>query len=63
MKKKSTDLRSRTPQGVADDVSSAWDDNEPAIPRITGIPAPRPSDDAPRVPRQPQRDLSVAVAA
>lgn len=60
--KQSTDLRSSTTQGVADDIRSAWEDdaNERAIPRI---PRPRPSDDAPRVPQQPQRDLFVAVAA
>lgn len=57
-----TDLRSRTPQGIADDIRSAWEDdaNERVIPRI---PSPRPSDDAPRIPQQPQGELSLVVAA
>lgn len=62
MKRQGTDLRPGRPQGVADDMSSAWEDdgNDRVIPIIPG---PRPSDDAPRIPQQPQRDLSVAVAA
>lgn len=62
MKKKSTDLRSRTPRGVADDVCSAWDDNEPAIPRIP-IPGPRRPSTGPGVPPQPKGLVSSLVAA
>jgi hypothetical protein len=62
MTQKSTDLRSRTPQGVAGDIRSAWEDdaNERAIPII---PRPRPSDDTPRIPQQPRQEQARAVAA
>lgn len=62
MKQKSTDLRSRTLRGVADDIRSAWgdDDNDRVIPIIPG---PRRSDDAPRIPQQPDGAVRLAVAA
>lgn len=64
MAQKSTDLRPRALQGVPGDVRSSWEDDreEPAIPRFP-IPGPRRTDESPRVPQQPHRDLSVAVAA
>lgn len=62
MKKKSTDLRSRTPQGVTEDFRSAWEDdaNERAIPTIPG--QRRPST-GPSVPPQPKGLVSSLVAA
>lgn len=63
MKQKSTDLRSQTPEGVADDIRSAWEDdgNEPAIPRFP-IPGPRRSDESGRTP-QPRREQRFVLVA
>lgn len=70
MAKKSTDLRTKALQGVPVDVRSSSDEERewqvdretPAIPSIP-VPGPRRSDDSRRVPVQPHRDLSGAVAA
>jgi hypothetical protein len=55
-----TDLRSVTPRGVADDIRSEWDDNQRAIPTIPG--QRRPST-GPSVPPQPKGLVPVLVAA
>lgn len=62
--KQSTDLRSQTPEGVADDIRSAWEDdgNEPAIPRYP-IPGPRRSDESGRTPQPRREQRFVLVAA
>lgn len=64
MAQKSNGLDPGALQGVADDIRSSWEDDRqtPAIPRIP-VPGPRRTDESPRVPQQPQRDLSGAVAA